>query len=51
MIREVLVEDGLATVGILLTIAGCPMAKRIERDVAAAAAGVPGVGKCASTSV
>ncbi|WP_243076340.1 Mrp/NBP35 family ATP-binding protein [Microbacterium sp. SS28] len=43
MIREVIVEEGIATVGILLTIAGCPMAKRIERDVAEAAAGVPGI--------
>jgi ATP-binding protein involved in chromosome partitioning len=43
MVREVFVEDGRATVGILLTIAGCPMAKRIERDVADAAAGVAGI--------
>ena len=43
MIREVVVEDGVATVGILLTIAGCPMAQRIERDVAEAAGGVPGI--------
>ncbi|MET4156552.1 Mrp/NBP35 family ATP-binding protein [Agromyces sp. PvR057] len=40
MIDSVTVDDGVATVGILLTIAGCPMAQRIERDVAAAAAAV-----------
>ncbi|MFH8249039.1 P-loop NTPase [Microbacterium sp. B2969] len=43
MIRDVVVEDGIASVGILLTIAGCPMAQRIERDVAEAAATVDGV--------
>ncbi|KHK97825.1 sodium:proton antiporter [Microbacterium mangrovi] len=40
MIRDVRVDEGVAMVGILLTIAGCPMAKRIEQDVRDAAAGV-----------
>ncbi|WP_336603852.1 Mrp/NBP35 family ATP-binding protein [Agromyces seonyuensis] len=43
MIRSVEVLDGVASVGILLTIAGCPMAQRIERDVHDAASGVPGI--------
>lgn len=37
-------EDGHATVGIRLTIAGCPAAQRIERDVLQAAESVTGVG-------
>lgn len=43
MVRTVDVEAGRAQVGIVLTIAGCPMAKRIERDVREAVLGVPGV--------
>ncbi|GAA1967861.1 Mrp/NBP35 family ATP-binding protein [Agromyces allii] len=43
MIHAVAVADGVASVGILLTIAGCPMAQRIERDVHDAAAGVRGI--------
>lgn len=43
MVRAAEVEDGVATVEIALTIAGCPAADRIERDVRAAAAGVAGV--------
>jgi ATP-binding protein involved in chromosome partitioning len=35
--------DGAATVGIKLTIIGCPAADSIERDVHAAVAAVPGV--------
>jgi ATP-binding protein involved in chromosome partitioning len=35
--------DGAATVGIKLTIIGCPAADTIERDVRNAVAGVPGV--------
>jgi ATP-binding protein involved in chromosome partitioning len=35
--------DGHATVGVKLTIVGCPAAARIERDVHDAAASVPGV--------
>ncbi|WP_454108040.1 Mrp/NBP35 family ATP-binding protein [Leifsonia shinshuensis] len=36
-------RDGHATVKVKLTIVGCPAADRIERDVHAAAASVPGV--------
>ncbi|MGI9825013.1 Mrp/NBP35 family ATP-binding protein [Agromyces sp. Marseille-Q5079] len=43
MIESVTVDGGVAVVGILLTIAGCPMAQRIERDVAAAAASTDGI--------
>lgn len=43
MVREVRVDDGIAAVGIVLTIVGCPAAARIESDVTAAAASVPGV--------
>ena len=43
MIRLVEVTDAVATVGVLLTIAGCPMADRIERDVRTAAASVSGI--------
>ncbi len=35
--------EGHATVGVKLTIVGCPAADRIERDVRAAASAVPGV--------
>jgi len=43
MIDSVAFEDGAATIGIKLTIVGCPAADRIERDVRAAAESVPGV--------
>lgn len=43
MLRDIAVADGVATVGIVLTIVGCPAAERISRDVTAAAASVPGV--------
>ncbi len=43
MIDSVEFADGLATIGIKLTIVGCPAADRIERDVQEAAAGVAGV--------
>lgn len=43
MVREIAVDGGVARVGIALTIVGCPAADRIERDVRAAAAAVPGV--------
>lgn len=36
-------DEGRASVAIKLTIVGCPAADRIERDVRAAAAAVPGV--------
>lgn len=45
MLREITVgDDGDVHVGIALTIAGCPAAQRIEREVTAAAAAVAGVG-------
>lgn len=44
MVRDVRVDPaGRATVSILLTIAGCPAARRIEADVLAAAESAPGV--------
>jgi ATP-binding protein involved in chromosome partitioning len=43
MVRKVSVEAGAARVGIVLTIVGCPAAARIESDVRAAAASIPGV--------
>ena len=44
MVGGISVDDsGLATVSIKLTIIGCPAADVIERDVAAAAASVPGI--------
>jgi ATP-binding protein involved in chromosome partitioning len=43
MVGSVEVVDGAATVGIKLTIIGCPAADTIERDVRAAIASVPGV--------
>jgi len=43
MVRSVRVEGDTAHVEIALTIVGCPAADRIERDVRAAAASVPGV--------
>ena len=44
MVREVAVEaDGTAVVGVLLTVAGCPLRGTITGDVEAAVAGVPGI--------
>ncbi|MDJ0339308.1 Mrp/NBP35 family ATP-binding protein [Cryobacterium sp. PH31-O1] len=46
MVSGVMVSDeGLVTVGIRLTIAGCPAAARIESDVLAAAESVSGAGR------
>jgi ATP-binding protein involved in chromosome partitioning len=45
MVRDIAVVDGVAEVGIALTIVGCPAADRIERDVRAAAAAVEGVSR------
>ncbi|HEU4849416.1 MAG TPA: P-loop NTPase [Terrimesophilobacter sp.] len=45
MIDSVEFADGRATIGIKLTIVGCPAADRIERDVREAAGSVPGVGE------
>jgi ATP-binding protein involved in chromosome partitioning len=43
MVGTVEVDDGTARVTIKLTIVGCPAAARIERDVTAAVASVPGI--------
>lgn len=44
MVRRVLVAaEGVATVAILLTIKGCPAARKIEADTLAATLSVPGV--------
>ncbi|SBS70290.1 Mrp/NBP35 family ATP-binding protein [uncultured Microbacterium sp.] len=43
MIRGVAVTGALARVEVALTIVGCPASDRIERDVHAAAAAVPGI--------
>lgn len=44
MVRDITVDDdGTAHVSIVLTVVGCPMAQKIETDVAAAAGAVPGV--------
>lgn len=43
MVREISVDDGRATVGIALTIVGCPAAERIARDVRDAASSVTGI--------
>ncbi|MEV8337393.1 P-loop NTPase [Leucobacter sp. NPDC077196] len=48
MVREVTVDSaGRADVSILLTIAGCPAARRIEADVRAATEAAPGVTEAA----
>jgi len=43
MVGDIRVVDGVASVGIKLTIVGCPAATRIETDVRDAVAAVPGV--------
>ena len=43
MLRDISVEGDVASVGIALTIAGCPAAERIAREVTDAAAGVAGI--------
>jgi len=43
MLRDITVDGGRATVGIVLTIVGCPAADRIESDVRRAAASVDGI--------
>lgn len=45
MVRGITVVDGVAEVGIALTIVGCPAADRIERDVREAAASIEGVSR------
>ncbi|GAA2088636.1 Mrp/NBP35 family ATP-binding protein [Pseudolysinimonas kribbensis] len=43
MVRDAVVDEGVARIDLRLTIVGCPAADRIERDVRAAASGVDGV--------
>jgi ATP-binding protein involved in chromosome partitioning len=43
MVRDVTVEDGLVSLTIVLTIAGCPLRDSFERQVEEAFADVPGV--------
>ena len=43
MVREISVADGIAHVGIVLTIVGCPAAERISRDVRTAASSIEGI--------
>ncbi|MBD8024280.1 Mrp/NBP35 family ATP-binding protein [Microbacterium gallinarum] len=47
MVRDIAVRDGIAAVGIVLTIVGCPAAERIAADVRRAAASVPGISEVA----
>lgn len=50
MVREIIVDDsGHAEVGILLTIAGCPAARKIEADTLAAASGATGIASATVT--
>jgi ATP-binding protein involved in chromosome partitioning len=43
MVRDVEIEDGIVSLTIVLTIAGCPLRDSFERQVEAAFADVPGV--------
>jgi ATP-binding protein involved in chromosome partitioning len=43
MVTDVVVRSGVASIGIALTVAGCPMRDRLTADVTAAALRVPGV--------
>src|SRR5581483_9014838 len=43
MVRDVAIEDGIVSLTIVLTIAGCPLRDSFERQVEAAFAGVAGV--------
>ena len=43
MVRDVRVEDGVVSVTIVLTVAGCPLRDSFQRQVEAAFADVPGV--------
>lgn len=43
MLRDISVDEGIARVGIALTIVGCPASDRIEREVREAALAVDGV--------
>ncbi|NUT38128.1 MAG: Mrp/NBP35 family ATP-binding protein [Hamadaea sp.] len=43
MVESVEVDGGLARIGILLTVAGCPLRDKLREDITAAATAVPGV--------
>jgi ATP-binding protein involved in chromosome partitioning len=43
MVRDIVVEDGVVSLTIVLTIAGCPLRDSFERQVEQAFANVPGV--------
>ena len=43
MVRDISISNGVATVGIALTIAACPMRDQIERDVARKVTALPGI--------
>jgi ATP-binding protein involved in chromosome partitioning len=43
MVREVSIDGGVVNVGVLLTVPGCPMKDRIEREVTAAVQPLEGV--------
>jgi ATP-binding protein involved in chromosome partitioning len=45
MVKGAVVEDGLVTVRIALTTAGCPLRAQIQKDVRARIGGLPGVTK------
>ncbi|MFT4008476.1 MAG: Mrp/NBP35 family ATP-binding protein [Nocardioidaceae bacterium] len=43
MVDDIAIDDGLVTVRLLLTVAGCPLKDTLTRDVTAAVSKVPGV--------
>jgi ATP-binding protein involved in chromosome partitioning len=45
MVKGAVVDDGLVTVRIALTTAGCPLRAQIQKDVRSRIGGLPGVGK------
>ena len=45
MVHSVRVTDGVAQIGILLTVAGCPLRDKLRTDVSAAAGAVEGVAR------
>jgi ATP-binding protein involved in chromosome partitioning len=48
MVESVAVDEaGTATIGVLLTVAGCPMRNTLERDITAAVGAVDGVSRVA----
>jgi ATP-binding protein involved in chromosome partitioning len=50
MVESVAVDDdGTAHIGVLLTVAGCPMRNTLERDVTTAVTAVAGVARVAVT--